>query len=59
MKTPETFLFLQGFLRNPKRVGSVLPSSKFLARKIVRSVRWNEVRTIADWGREQGPSHVS
>lgn len=50
MKTPEPFLFLQGFLRNPKRVGSVLPSSKFLARKIVQSVRWDEVRSIAELG---------
>ncbi|MDR6719852.1 methyltransferase domain-containing protein [Paenibacillus sp. 2003] len=50
MKTPEPILFLQGFLRNPKRVGSVLPSSKFLAHKIVQSVRWDEVRTIAELG---------
>ncbi|MCP1186588.1 class I SAM-dependent methyltransferase [Paenibacillus sp. 1781tsa1] len=50
MKTSEPLLFLQGFLRNPKRVGSLLPSSKFLSRKIVQSVRWNEVRTIAELG---------
>ncbi|WFR64654.1 methyltransferase domain-containing protein [Paenibacillus amylolyticus] len=50
MKTPEPFLFLQGFLRNPKRVGSVLPSSKFLARRIVQSVGWDEVRSIAELG---------
>ncbi|MFX3686463.1 MAG: class I SAM-dependent methyltransferase [Paenibacillus sp.] len=50
MKTSEPLLFLQGFLRNPKRVGSLLPSSKFLARKIVQSVRWDEVNTIAELG---------
>ncbi|WP_315371877.1 methyltransferase domain-containing protein [Paenibacillus xylanexedens] len=50
MKTSEPLLFLQGFLRNPKRVGSLLPSSKLLARKIVQSVRWDEVRTIAELG---------
>lgn len=50
MKTSEPLLFLQGFLRNPKRVGSLLPSSKFLARKIVHSVRWDEVRTMAELG---------
>lgn len=50
MKTSEPLLFLQGFLRNPKRVGSVLPSSKYLAKKIVQSVRWDEVRTIAELG---------
>ncbi|NMI05010.1 methyltransferase domain-containing protein [Paenibacillus sp. SZ31] len=50
MKTFEPLLFLQGFLKNPKRVGSVLPSSKFLAHKIVQSVRWDEIRTIAELG---------
>lgn len=50
MKTSEPLLFLQGFLRNPKRVGSLLPSSKFLARKIVQCARWNEVKTIAELG---------
>ncbi|MCM3175854.1 methyltransferase domain-containing protein [Paenibacillus sp. MER 99-2] len=50
MKTPEPLLFLQGFLKNPKRVGSVLPTSKFLAHKIVQSVRWDEIRTIAELG---------
>ncbi|MGN7415230.1 class I SAM-dependent methyltransferase [Paenibacillus sp. SAF-068] len=50
MKTSEPLLFLQGFLRNPKRVGSLLPSSKLLAHKIVHSVRWDEVRTIAELG---------
>jgi phospholipid N-methyltransferase len=50
LKTPEPLLFLQGFLKNPKRVGSVMPSSKFLAHKIVQSVRWDEVRTIAELG---------
>ncbi|WP_313958626.1 hypothetical protein [Paenibacillus xylanexedens] len=50
MKTSEPLLFLQGFLKNPKRVGSLLPSSKFLAHKIVQSVRWDEIRTIAELG---------
>ncbi|WP_340014410.1 methyltransferase domain-containing protein [Paenibacillus sp. FSL K6-1318] len=50
MKTSEPLLFLQGFLKNPKRVGSVLPSSKSLAKKIVQSVRWDEIKTIAELG---------
>lgn len=50
MKTSEPLLFLQGFLKNPKRVGSLLPSSKFLAHKIVQSVRWDKIRTIAELG---------
>jgi len=31
------FAFLQGFLRHPERVGSVVPSSRFLERRIVEA----------------------
>lgn len=54
LKISEPLLFLQAFLKNPKRVGSILPSSNFLANKIVRSVRWNEVKAIAELGPGSG-----
>ncbi|QOS77004.1 methyltransferase domain-containing protein [Paenibacillus sp. JNUCC31] len=54
MKKFETLLFLQAFLKNPKRVGSILPSSKFLASKIVQSIPWNEVSIIAELGSGTG-----
>lgn len=50
MKIPNFLLFLLAFLKNPKRVGSIFPSSAFLARKIVQSVYWNDVRAIAELG---------
>ncbi|PQP81426.1 phospholipid methyltransferase [Paenibacillus sp. PCH8] len=50
MKISEPLLFLRGFLKNPKRVGSILPSSKYLASKIVQSVRWNDVGAMAELG---------
>ncbi|MCG7381700.1 methyltransferase domain-containing protein [Paenibacillus sp. ACRRY] len=54
MKKFDSLLFLQAFLKNPKRVGSILPSSKFLASKIIQSVRWTEVKTIAELGSGTG-----
>ncbi|WP_438493252.1 class I SAM-dependent methyltransferase [Paenibacillus sp. IHBB 3054] len=54
MNIPEYQLFLQGFLKNPQRVGSILPSSRFLAAKIVQSVPWNEVKSVAELGSGTG-----
>jgi phospholipid N-methyltransferase len=50
----EKFLFLYKFLRSPKQIGSVTPSSKFLARKMVDSVVWNHVDNIAELGAGTG-----
>ncbi|MGG4221206.1 methyltransferase domain-containing protein [Paenibacillus jamilae] len=50
----EYLLFLQGFLTNPQRVGSVMPSSRFLAAKVVESVPWDEVKAIAELGSGTG-----
>ncbi|MFM9278442.1 class I SAM-dependent methyltransferase [Paenibacillus jiagnxiensis] len=54
MNINEYLLFLRGFLNNPKRVGSVLPSSRFLAAKMVQSVPWNEVKAVAELGSGTG-----
>ncbi|WP_188591907.1 class I SAM-dependent methyltransferase [Paenibacillus silvae] len=54
MKFYNYLLLLLGFLRNPKRVGSVIPSSKWLAQKVVHSVPWNEVSSIAELGSGTG-----
>ncbi|MDP1511840.1 methyltransferase domain-containing protein [Paenibacillus ottowii] len=50
----EYLLFLQGFLTNPQRVGSVMPSSRFLAAKVVESVPWDEVKAVAELGSGTG-----
>jgi phospholipid N-methyltransferase len=42
--------FLLGFLKNPKEVGSVIPSSKFLIRKVVECMKVPEARVIAELG---------
>ena len=50
----EKILFLYKFLRSPGQIGSVMPSSKFLAKKMIESVPWNNVRTIAELGAGTG-----
>ncbi|WP_144937198.1 class I SAM-dependent methyltransferase [Paenibacillus sp. 32O-W] len=50
----EKMLFLSKFLRTPKEIGSVTPSSKALARKMVEPVPWETVRNIAELGAGTG-----
>jgi len=42
--------FLQGFLTRPKEVGSIIPSSRFLERRVVRVADVREARTIVELG---------
>jgi phospholipid N-methyltransferase len=42
--------FFQGFLKRPKEVGSIIPSSRFLERRIVRAARVREARVIVELG---------
>ena len=42
--------FLQGFLKRPKEVGSIIPSSRFLERRIVRSADVANARVIVELG---------
>ncbi|MCQ6563397.1 class I SAM-dependent methyltransferase [Paenibacillus mendelii] len=50
-------LFLRKFLDQPKQVGSVLPSSGFLARSMIGAVPWHEVRSVAELG--AGPGAIT
>jgi phospholipid N-methyltransferase len=43
-------VFLKGFLRNPKEVGSVIPSSKFLTRRVLQCGNVSEARVIVELG---------
>lgn len=42
--------FFRGFLRRPKEVGSIIPSSRFLERRIVGAARIREARTLVELG---------
>jgi phospholipid N-methyltransferase len=42
--------FLQGFLQHPREVGSIIPSSRFLERRIVRAADISDARVIVELG---------
>ncbi len=42
--------FLKGFLRNPKEVGSVIPSSRFLTRRVLECGAVDKARVIVELG---------
>ena len=42
--------FFRGFLKRPKEVGSVIPSSRFLEKRIVRSAQLADARVIVELG---------
>jgi phospholipid N-methyltransferase len=50
----EKILFLYKFLRAPKQIGSVTPSSKVLSRKMVDSINWDQVKNVAELGAGTG-----
>ena len=43
-------LFLKGFLKRPKEVGSVIPSSRFMEKRIVRTVELNRADLLVELG---------
>ena len=46
--------FLKRFLQHPGRIGSVAPSSKFLAHAMLSQVNWNNALNIAELGAGTG-----
>jgi phospholipid N-methyltransferase len=42
--------FFKGFLRNPKEVGSVIPSSRFLTRRILECGQVSSARVVVELG---------
>ncbi|SFF46931.1 Phospholipid N-methyltransferase [Paenibacillus algorifonticola] len=54
MSVSEKYLFLSKFLRFPKQIGSVTPSSKTLAKKMVSSIPWGTVRHVVELGAGTG-----
>lgn len=49
-KARRPLTFLAGFLRHPKEVGSVIPSSRALIRRILRFGGVSEARTVVELG---------
>ena len=46
----DSFAFLRGFVRHPARVGSIVPSSRWLEQRLVRRARISEARTVVEFG---------
>jgi phosphatidylethanolamine/phosphatidyl-N-methylethanolamine N-methyltransferase len=44
------FRFFQGFLTRPKEVGSIIPSSRFLERRVIRCARIREAALVVELG---------
>src|SRR5262245_57404692 len=42
--------FLQGFLKSPKQVGSIIPSSRFLERRVVRAADIANASLVVELG---------
>ncbi len=54
MKKNNYFQFARSFIQQPKQVGSVWPSSRFLASKMIYSIPWHEVNAVAELGSGTG-----
>jgi phospholipid N-methyltransferase len=50
LQPDERLAFLQGFLKKPQEVGSVIPSSRFLERKIVQLTGAAQARVVVELG---------
>jgi phospholipid N-methyltransferase len=43
-------LFAKNFFQHPRMLGSIIPSSRFLIRRLLRGVDWQQVRTVVEYG---------
>ncbi|MBB6024920.1 phospholipid N-methyltransferase [Paenibacillus sp. JGP012] len=61
MTVKENMFFLRSFIHNPKHIGSVIPSSRFLAKKMIKQAPWGEMNAIAELGSGTGAitRHIS
>jgi phospholipid N-methyltransferase len=46
----EALLFALNFFRHPLMLGSIVPSSRFLIRELLRPVDWSRARVIVEYG---------
>ena len=53
-ETKETELFFRQWLRSPKSMGSVIPSSRVLARAVTAAVAWRPGQTVVELGAGTG-----
>ena len=49
-RTAQALLFARNFLRYPRKVGWVLPSSRFLVDEVLKQIDWQKARVIVEYG---------
>ena len=50
LQPDDRFAFFRGFLKRPKQVGSIIPSSRFLERRVTRATRAHRAKLIVELG---------
>lgn len=50
----EKWSFFHKFLQSPRQVGSIVPSSAFLTRRMMRAVDWSRIDAVAELGAGTG-----
>jgi phospholipid N-methyltransferase len=46
----DVLLFARNFFRHPRMLGSIVPSSRFLIRQLLRPIDWTRARVIVEYG---------
>lgn len=54
MPSNQYLTFLLRFLHNPKQIGSIIPSSRFLAEKMIHPIPWKDIHAMAELGAGTG-----
>ncbi|WP_244935555.1 class I SAM-dependent methyltransferase [Paenibacillus glycanilyticus] len=54
MGVNQSILFLKKYVQNPKYVGSIVPSSRFLANRMLDQVSWEQIKTVIELGAGTG-----
>ncbi len=52
---PDWWLMMKAFLKQGRKIASVAPSSRFMARTIVNGINWDTTRCIVELGAGTGP----
>ena len=54
LRVTESAAFLKRFVKRPRQVGSVIPSSPFLTRAVMSKIKWDDACRVAELGAGTG-----
>ena len=46
----DALLFARNFFRHPRMLGSIVPSSRFLVRQLLKPIDWSQAQVIVEYG---------